>query len=378
MFVRLGFEWEVFHEDSYVWLNNHLLNKLFSITDNNKKSMILKINEGIHEEELLNEFNTDWIEFKNELLNNNVIIFSKQKSSYRVVFERGGKVIESSNYIRHKNNISRAYLEINNKRCVHNCVNCGEKSEFPCMTCYSSKENSVINNSVIDKFFKDSQKIFIQEVFLTGTNPFDNLEIVKYVTNKVNERSQKPNIYVICNDLINNEAINFVKQNNIILVINIVANECNYLNKMIQFIEKLNGENIKSLVQSRFICDKYENNCTISEYIKENKSIVKINNIVRASNIEINSNFDIRNICKYGKCFINTEGQASVCIESKDVKGNLFNEPLSNILSLLEVEWNDTEEISMCKKCRLKKICIRCPEVIKEYNEISNYCFLHK
>ena len=163
MFVRLGFEWELFNEESYVWLNNTLLNKLYSITDNNKKKMILKIKDGIHEDELINEFTTSWIEFKNELLNNNAIIFSKHKNSYVESFERGGKVIETSNYIRHKNNITRAFIEINNKSCIYKCVNCKEKNEFPCLTCYSSKENSVIKKSILAKFFRESQRIYIKE-----------------------------------------------------------------------------------------------------------------------------------------------------------------------------------------------------------------------
>lgn len=378
MFVRLGFEWEIYNEGNYIWINNNLQNKLFSITDNNKRNMILKINEGIKEEELLKEFNNDWIEFKNELRLNNVIYFSKYKSSYRESFERGGKVVETSNYIRHKNNISRVFLEINNKQCRYNCDHCNEKSEFPCLTCYSSKENYVIDKSIIDKFFYDSQRIYIEEIFFTGTNPLDNYDYIKYVIEKIKEREQKPKIYAVCNNVMSEEVIEFVKSNNISLVINIVSNDLKYLKKINTFIEILRNKNINVITQNRVINNGYDCNAAIKEYVRDNQPIIKINNIVRASNIEINSISDIRNICKYGKCFIDTEGYVSVCKESHEIRGNILNESLANILSLLETEWNDSEEIFICKECSLKKICIRCPEAIKEFKDNSQYCFLHK
>ena len=56
MYIKLGFEWELFEEKEHVWIGNSLTNKLFKIEQKEKKEIIKEISNGTTEQELINKF----------------------------------------------------------------------------------------------------------------------------------------------------------------------------------------------------------------------------------------------------------------------------------------------------------------------------------
>ena len=53
MYIKLGFEWELFEEKEHVWIGNSLTNKLFKIEQKEKKEIIKEISNGTTEQELI-------------------------------------------------------------------------------------------------------------------------------------------------------------------------------------------------------------------------------------------------------------------------------------------------------------------------------------
>lgn len=139
-----------------------------------------------------------WDGFKEELENNKVICYSEYQESYVDKMDRGGKLIETSSFIKSKIYISRAVIEVNNT-CDKKCAFCNEDNEIPCLSCYrESLDNSaVIDMKIIEKFWSDLNEIFVAEVLLTGGNPFRNFDIIKSIVNVINLRRQNHK-YLLC------------------------------------------------------------------------------------------------------------------------------------------------------------------------------------
>ena len=78
-----------------------------------KKEIIKEISNGTTEQELINKFSVDvWDGFKEELENNKVICYSEYQESYVDKMDRGGKLIETSSFIKSNNGYPRISLTV--------------------------------------------------------------------------------------------------------------------------------------------------------------------------------------------------------------------------------------------------------------------------
>ena len=150
MFVKLGYDWEVFSNENYMWLGNCLTGKLFEIVDDDKKQIINMIKKGTSEKELNTMFLGKWETFKDELEKNYVIIYSSSDNVFRDSMVRGGTLVETSHYIKRKAEITRVAIQVNSY-CEKNCDFCNVDNEFSCMSCYSDMKDREIDINIIKK-----------------------------------------------------------------------------------------------------------------------------------------------------------------------------------------------------------------------------------
>lgn len=381
MYIKLGFEWELFEEKEHVWIGNSLTNKLFKIEQKEKKEIIKEISNGTTEQELINKFSVDvWDGFKEELENNKVICYSEYQESYVDKMDRGGKLIETSSFIKSKIYISRAVIEVNNT-CDKKCAFCNEDNEIPCLSCYrESLDNSaVIDMKIIEKFWSDLNEIFVAEVLLTGGNPFRNFDIIKSIVNVINLRRQKPQIFIVCNEDLSLKNIEFLQKYNITLVINLVKSDEIYLNKMETFIKLLQNYGVKYVLYKRVNVERFEfasQSHLISDIVRKNETIVSKDNIVRNSSLNVNSLIGLKNICTLGKVLLHINGKLSVCKEYQGEENNVLSQNAINTTLTFEEVWNKAFPTEKCQSCNLKKICVNCPGILEKYSNYSNFCFV--
>lgn len=98
MYVKLGMEWEAFYNNEKFYLSNVFNCRLFTIEEEYKQCIMKKIESGADLHELEEEYGDKWLEFKKELMKNQVIIFSDNKDTYKDKLNYGLKMMFSTNY----------------------------------------------------------------------------------------------------------------------------------------------------------------------------------------------------------------------------------------------------------------------------------------
>lgn len=381
MYIRLGIGWEIFEEQGYMWLGNSLTSKLYSIKDNTNREIIRQISNGTTEKEIMDQYDQkEWEKFKAELINNKVIFYSNHKSSFADRLDRGGKLLETSSFIKSKIYISRIAIEVNNE-CDKNCRFCNEDNEIPCLSCYKNRGNkmSSIDISIVEKFWNDLAEITVPEVLLTGAKPMDDINLIRNIVNILNKRVQKPKIYIVCNDSVSTEVIQFLHENNILMIINII--ECNndYLNRMEAFIKNLEELSVQYVIYKRVETDRFmcaQKSRLIPDIIAQKENIVAAENIIRNYSIDVNSLVGLRNMCTYGKVLLKIDGSLSVCREFGQVANNVSHNAAVKLIASFEEIWNRAYPTKKCEKCNLNKLCVNCPGIIEKYSDYSKFCFV--
>lgn len=383
MYIRLGVEWEIFAENDYLWLGNSLTNKLFKIADKEKQQMVRQIKDGITEQELIMMYpKYKWEQFKEELIQNKAIYYSKHKESYVDTMDRGGKLIETSSFIKSKMYISRVAIEINTT-CTEECAFCNDDNEIPCLSCYKNAytNSTSISSTILRKFWNDLKNIVVAEVLLTGGNLFGDFALIKQTIELIKNRQQRPKIYIICNNVVPSDNIDFLNDNNITLIINLIRQDELYLSEMKKFVLQMDLKRIQYILYNRVNVEEFEflafqKSRVINDIIENNQSIVTEENIVRNFSLDVNSLIGIKNMCTYGKVLLHTDGKLSVCREYGSGNTNVFEQNVINSLLTFEKIWNADFPTEKCKICNLRKICVNCPGIIEKYKTYSKFCFI--
>lgn len=374
MFVKLGYDWEVFSNENYMWLGNCLTGKLFEIVDDDKKQIINMIKKGTSEKELNTMFLGKWETFKDELEKNYVIIYSSSDNVFRDSMVRGGTLVETSHYIKRKAEITRVAIQVNS-HCEKNCDFCNVDNEFSCMSCYSDMKDREIDINIIKKFINDINNIVVREVLLTGGNLNFSFKKVKDIVEVFNKRNIIPKIYMITNSSIDGEKLEYIKKKKIILVVNIVSSNNIYIREMENFINCLNQYGIRYIVHNRIV--DFQNNVnknrTIEEIVRNKENIVNGHNIGRTCSIDVNTAVGIKNLCNYGKIMIDITGDMKICNEYNKIFGNVKKDNCIEIIEKLSEEWNDNT-IKRCESCGLQKICTACSGVLRKYEDYEQIC----
>lgn len=382
MFVKLALEWEMFHDDLRLYLSNVLTGKLYEVDESYKRNILEEIEKGANVSTLTSKYGKRWEAFKNELMKNKAIVFSNFKNGYKDKIAYGSKLMSSSSFLKEKVSIDRITIEINNF-CSENCSFCSKDNPFPCFSCCSLKgKKDEISKQVVDKFLNDTKNIEIREVMLTGGQIFDSIDILKYLIDKLENRREVPAIYLITNGILKNkENIEWIINNNIIPIINIISNQSTYINELKNFLADFDKSNIpylllgrqESKLQKEFsVLVNYE----IKHLISIQKTIINQNNLVRSCTIPINSYSDIRNLCIYGKILLHIDGTIGICKEYDHVYGNILEENTLQVILRLHESWNQAYSIKKCFQCQFRKICNNCQGLLKKYEYSSSLCFL--
>lgn len=384
MYVKLGIEWETFYNDEKFYLSNIFNSRLFTIEEKYKQCIMKKIESGVDLHELEEEYGDKWLEFKKELMENQVIIFSEHKNTYKDKLNYGLKMINSSSFFKKRNDIGQAFIEINNF-CSENCDFCQKDCEYPCLACYSGKgEKQEISKKVIDKFVEDTKGVDIKQVVFIGGQVFESAEIMKYCLKELRSKQVLQNVYIIINGKgINDDDVKWIKENNILPIINIISNESDYIEGLKNLLNIFQENKVSVLFQGR-IDNNLQNklpmsmNYSIQELINKQGAIVTDNNLVNGCSVYTNSYAGIRNMCTYGKILIHTDGTVGICREYDEGYGNILKENTLEVSLKLQSQWNDGYSIDKCEQCSFGKICRNCQGILKRYEHNEKLCLVNK
>lgn len=384
MYVKLGMEWEAFYNNEKFYLSNVFNCRLFTIEEEYKQCIMKKIESGADLHELEEEYGDKWLEFKKELMKNQVIIFSDNKDTYKDKLNYGLKMINSSSFFKKRSDIGQVSIEVNNS-CPENCDFCQDDCEYSCFTCYSNRgEKKEISKNVIDKFIEDTKDINIEQVMFVGGQVFDSFDIMKYCLKELKSRQVLKNVYLITNGKgIEESKVKWIKDNNIIPIINVISNEEEYIKTLKNTLNIFQERKVAFLLQGRVDNDLQKSlqmtmNYSIQQLINKNGSIVNDNNLINGCSVYTNSYAGIRNMCTYGKILIHTNGDISICRQFNENYGNILKENILEISLKLESQWNSGYSIEKCSQCNFAKICRNCQGVLKKYEDNERLCFINK
>ena len=362
MYVKLGMEWEAFYNNEKFYLSNVFNSRLFTIEEKYKQCIMKKVEYGVDLHELEEEYGDKWLEFKKELMENQVIIFSENKNTYKDKLNYGLKMINSSSFFKKRSDIGQVFIEINNS-CPENCDFCQEDCEYSCFACYSDKgEKQEIRRKVIDKFVDDTKDISIKQVMFVGGQVFDSFEIMKYCLKELKSRQVLENVYLITNGKgINESEVKWIKENKIIPIINVISNEEEYIKNLKNLLNIFKENKVAFLLQGRIDNDLQKSshmamNYSIQQLINKQGSIVNDNNLINGCSVYTNSYAGIRNMCTYGKMLLHADGTVGICREFNKNYGNILTENTLAVSLKLQSKWNDGYSIEKCSQCSFGKI----------------------
>lgn len=381
-YVKFGMGWTFAQENGLAVLSNALTSELYKLGDAQSR-MASRINAGTTEEELLNEFGSDWDSFKSELEHEYAIYYSNQSRTVRDVICVGSLMATNSAFIKIPPRISRLTVQISDI-CNCGCEDCGKPVCFPCFSCDVSGNNEATNFDRIANRIEFLSQFGITELFVTGGDPLMDFAMISELFNLYHKRNPMGSIKVITNGALiprlNASELDSLKRNATIMLI-VTKNNTMLLDSI---IDVLNNHQISfDLIMRNMAAgdDAMFHNDTLAYREFNNIPVVDQTHIIRPSSIFNNNNAlcAANPPCFDGQIFISHKGDISVCRGYKNMHQELNVENGANLIEAIKELWLHTTDVSLCKNCGLAGHCLSCRSNKEVFAiEGGSYCSIIK
>lgn len=385
-FIKPSFNVDfIFNGKNYI-VYDYFSGKIFTITDNLKINIIHDILNMSSESFIKEKYKENWSKFKLELQKENLIRYSNNQNKFKDTIDFGGRFVNIISNNNLNKNLFSLTLDIFNS-CNQNCLNCNYENAFPCLSCTVNKKAKKIKEldyeNIISKFFVND----IQNIIFRGGDPFLEFDFLKCITKFIKNISPKTNIIIIsnCFEIINNpKIIDFIKQNNISINVQIIKDDPKYISILYNLLKSDINFNIVlrcdiSNKLSKFIEENNLSplkNMTIESIIKLEKSIINESNLLSQPSLLSNLASKFTNLCMYKKLSLNFNGDIYVCNGTNDIiLGNIENNSFKELYNNADSIYKSSKfENKDCITCNFKKHCNSCSLIRQKYSNYKNLC----